>query len=98
MNGKVTMVTLAMLILLSTQGHAEEVNRDARPQAKQESAESSEPDSHLWSVNCGRCHNKRSPEQFSDQQWGVILRHMRLRANLTGEEERMILAFLRSAN
>ena len=52
----------------------------------------------LWSANCGRCHNRRSPEKFSDAQWDVIVRHMRVRANLTGEEERKILDFLKSAN
>src|SRR5262245_57046682 len=45
----------------------------------------------LWSVSCGRCHNRRSPESFSDAEWETVLSHMRSRANLTGEEARQIL-------
>jgi cytochrome c5 len=52
----------------------------------------------LWSQECGRCHNKRSPEKFSDAQWQVIVHHMRVRAYLTGTESRAIIDFLKSAN
>ncbi len=60
--------------------------------------DSEEAGSRLWSQNCGMCHNKRSPEKYSDAQWDVIVHHMRTRANLTGEEQRKIVAFLKSAN
>ncbi|HAM70520.1 MAG TPA: hypothetical protein DCM86_02640 [Verrucomicrobiales bacterium] len=52
----------------------------------------------LWGQNCGRCHNIRSPGMYSDAQWEVAVMHMRVRANLTGEEHRKILAFLKSAH
>lgn len=52
----------------------------------------------LWSRHCGQCHNKRSPEKFSDSQWEVVVQHMRVRANLTGKEAAAILDFLKSAN
>jgi len=52
----------------------------------------------LWSESCGRCHNKRSPEKFSDAQWDVIVHHMRVRANLGGAEARAVVDFLKSAN
>ena len=52
----------------------------------------------LWSENCTRCHNGRPPGEFSDTQWDVIVTHMRVRANLTGEEQRQILAFLQASN
>ena len=52
----------------------------------------------LWSENCTRCHNGRPPEEFSGAQWDVIVHHMRLRANLTGEEAREIVAFLKASN
>jgi hypothetical protein len=52
----------------------------------------------LWSDNCMRCHNGRPPEEFSDAQWDVIVHHMRLRANLTGEEAREIVKFLQASN
>jgi cytochrome c5 len=52
----------------------------------------------LWTDNCRRCHNLRGPETFSPAQWEVVVHHMRLRANLTGEEARKVTAFLKSAS
>ncbi len=52
----------------------------------------------LWSDNCMRCHNLRPPTQFSNSEWQIIVHHMRIRGNLTGQEERDILAFIQSAN
>ena len=51
-----------------------------------------------WSQNCMRCHNLRNPQERSDREWDVIVHHMRVRANLTAEEHRLILRFLQSAN
>jgi|ERR1041384_1087081 cytochrome c5 len=52
----------------------------------------------LWGERCGFCHNVRSPTSFNDAQWEVATLHMRVRANLTGEEQRKILEFLKSAD
>lgn len=52
----------------------------------------------LWADNCGRCHNTRSPSMYSDQQWEVVGMHMRVRANLTADDSREILAFLKNAH
>jgi hypothetical protein len=54
--------------------------------------------SSLWSQNCGRCHNIRSPADFSDQEWDVATLHMRVRANLTPEEYESIRDFLKASN
>jgi hypothetical protein len=50
----------------------------------------------LWADNCVRCHNIRSPSNYSPAQWEVIMMHMRVRANLTPEEHKKILEFLKS--
>jgi hypothetical protein len=52
----------------------------------------------LWSMNCQRCHNLRSPAMYSDAQWDVIVHHMRVRANITGGEQRAIADFLKSSS
>ncbi len=52
----------------------------------------------LWAQNCGHCHNIRSPSSQSDAQWEVVMLHMRVRANLTAEEHKAILAFLKSSH
>ncbi len=51
-----------------------------------------------WAQNCMRCHNVRDPQERSDRQWEIIVHHMRVRANLTADEHRLILEFLKAAN
>ena len=51
-----------------------------------------------WAQNCMRCHNVRDPQERSDREWEIIVHHMRVRANLTAEEHRLILEFLKAAN
>lgn len=41
--------------------------------------------------NCSRCHNARSIDEFSLEEWSVVIPHMRVRAHLTGEEARAVL-------
>ncbi len=52
----------------------------------------------LWSENCQRCHNVRSPNSYSAAQWEVAMLHMRVRANLTPEQHQKILEFLKSSS
>ncbi len=52
----------------------------------------------VYGANCGRCHNARSPLERSDRQWVVIMTHMRVRANLAGQDARKVLAFLMATN
>jgi hypothetical protein len=67
------------------------------PSAKAAPA-SSKGAAQVWAENCNRCHNSRPPGEFSDVQWEVIVHHMRVRAGLTAEEHRVILAFLKASN
>ena len=52
----------------------------------------------LWAENCVRCHNIRSPSSYSPAQWDVVMMHMRVRANLTPEEHKKILEFLKAGS
>lgn len=52
----------------------------------------------VWSENCGRCHNIRDARELRDDQWVTTAFHMRIRAGLTGQETRDVLAFLISTN
>lgn len=52
----------------------------------------------LWSENCIRCHNSRSPSEHSDGEWDTIVLHMRVRANLGADDAQAIAEFLKSAN
>jgi cytochrome c5 len=46
----------------------------------------------VFAENCSRCHN--APESFSPRISGTIIRHMRVRAALSKEDEQAILLFL----
>lgn len=61
------------------------------------SATPSKGAAQLWAETCSRCHNLRDPATYNDDQWTVAMHHMRVRAQLTGEEERTILRFLKTA-
>ncbi|MCZ6792023.1 MAG: hypothetical protein O7J95_00245, partial [Planctomycetota bacterium] len=69
----------------------------ASPEPEVEPAQAAAlPGARLWAENCVRCHNLRLPDAYSDAEWSVVMMHMRLRANLTGEEHRAILEFLQA--
>ena len=52
----------------------------------------------MWSKTCGECHNLRPPSEYSDAQWAVAVHHMRVRAPLTGRQQKEILEFLQASN
>jgi hypothetical protein len=44
-----------------------------------------------FQINCGRCHN--APEDISPREARAVARHMRVRATLSAEDEKLILEF-----
>lgn len=51
-----------------------------------------------WAVTCSGCHNARSPNEFSSEQWHTIMQHMRVQAHLTGKQTRDMLKFLQNSS
>jgi cytochrome c5 len=43
-------------------------------------------------ANCARCH--AAPQKFPPRMMGTILRHMRVRATITDEDQRLILFYM----
>jgi mono/diheme cytochrome c family protein len=43
-------------------------------------------------ANCGRCH--AAPQKFPPRMMKTILRHMRVRATVTAEDQRLILFYM----
>lgn len=43
-------------------------------------------------ANCGRCH--AAPQKFPPRMMVTILRHMRVRATITAEDQRLILFYM----
>ena len=43
-------------------------------------------------ANCGRCH--AAPQKFPPRVMGTVVRHMRVRAQITDEDMRLILFYM----
>lgn len=98
---RVPLIRLLVLIVLA--GLARNASADSKEKRQKQDA-SAASDSYmglsgqeLWSNNCLRCHNIRPPTMYSNAQWDVIVHHMRVRANITGQEQRAIVEFLKSS-
>jgi len=87
---------LALLAAGCQTSHTESAGQNM--QAKAEIKDTGKGGAQLWAENCVRCHNIRSPSTYGDAEWEVAMHHMRIRANLTAEEHRKVLEFLKSAN
>jgi hypothetical protein len=97
---RIGFITLCVTLLLIVAGCSHNNPAPSTPNdARASAAGSGEPGgAELWAGNCARCHNIRPPQSFSSTQWETIVHHMRLRANLTGEEARQITEFLQASN
>ena len=65
---------------------------DKKPAAHKVDPRSKDPGERAFQANCSRCHNP--PDALSPRVTGTVLRHMRVRANLSAEDERLILGYL----
>jgi cytochrome c5 len=102
---KVTAIQLVSLTLvifslgnLSAQQHANSTDAE-QPLAKNMAASAqpltpaaADPGERKFQANCSRCHT--APEQISPRIVGTVVRHMRVRASLSAEDERDILRYL----
>lgn len=61
-------------------------------QAASEKAGPAEAGERVFTQNCSRCHN--APEGFSPRISATIARHMRVRANLSSQDEQALRHFL----
>jgi cytochrome c5 len=64
----------------------------AKPAAKAARMKQADVGQRKFDANCGRCHS--FPQQLSPSLTGTVVRHMRVRANLSAEDEKDILRFL----
>lgn len=63
----------------------------SQPTAKAAS-QSTDEGQRVFEQNCSRCHT--APDGFSSRISGTIVRHMRVRANLSKHDEEELLRFL----
>jgi mono/diheme cytochrome c family protein len=70
--------------------------QSAPPKAKQNQTATKPNQSHdegqrIFAQNCSRCHS--APEGFSPRIAGTVVRHMRVRAQLSEHDEKELLRF-----
>ncbi|ODU25112.1 MAG: hypothetical protein ABS95_00765 [Verrucomicrobia bacterium SCN 57-15] len=95
--GLLGLATVALLVAGCQTSHTEHADA-TKSNVPTQVASAGKGGAQLWTENCIRCHNIRSPSTYSDADWEVAMHHMRIRANLTAEEHKKILEFLKSAN
>jgi cytochrome c5 len=62
-----------------------------KTQTRKAAAVHQDPAERAFQTHCSRCHS--APETLSPSLTGTVVRHMRVRANLSAEEERLIYSF-----
>jgi cytochrome c1 len=98
------LLSAMIFIMVPQDGRAFETQSD-NDSTKSESAKtekSKEGDfargAKLWADRCSSCHNMRDPKDLTDSEWEATVTHMRIRAGLSGQDARDILAFLQKSN
>jgi mono/diheme cytochrome c family protein len=64
----------------------------AKTPTKIQSTKSPDVGERKFQANCGRCHS--APDQLPPSITGTVVRHMRVRASLSAQDEKDILKFL----
>jgi cytochrome c2 len=87
------LVLASVPLLFASDSGAKQETTPAQQEAKR-SVSTGDPSAgeRKFKQNCSRCHT--APEGFSPRISGTILRHMRVRASLSAQDERDILHFL----
>jgi len=80
---------LMMLITLCAASAMQDAQTKTPPAQKQASTSDGEK---LFETNCLRCH--KPPENLSARESKTVLRHMRVRANLSEKDEQAILQYI----
>jgi hypothetical protein len=100
----VTFTTFALLTLLSAGRADSQAPKTEQPPTQNVPPQPAPPPpkatekkltgAELYSMHCNRCHPERYPTERTAAQWKTILLHMRVRANLPGDQARTILKYL----
>jgi cytochrome c5 len=84
---------LSTTLVLAQTSTAPKPAATAKPAAKPDPTKQTvDVGQRKFDANCGRCHS--FPEQLRPSITGTVVRHMRVRANLSAEDEKDILRFL----
>jgi cytochrome c553 len=82
---------LALTLLMFTAALATPQKESANQKTSSPTTASSDGE-RKFATHCGRCHNP--PQEVSPKAVPAVLRHMRVRAMLTEDDEKAILEFM----
>jgi hypothetical protein len=91
-------LALAMLLAIGAAAKTNGGSKDSTTPTTTASAHSTQDENlHLegekrFRSNCGRCHT--APPKFPSRMMATIVRHMRVRANITDDDMRLILRYM----
>ncbi len=96
MNRKIALLCAALWLmvfvpLLAQTSAAPEHDKTKNHQSSPADADA-DRGSRVFQENCSRCHH--APQGFPQQISGTILRHMRVRASLSADDEKALLHFM----
>jgi cytochrome c5 len=92
-------ISLSILLLAAIQaapqatGNNSGSNKTTQKPAKVKTIHAAEPrdGQQIFAQNCERCHN--APQGFSPSISGTVVRHMRVRANLSEQDAQALMRF-----
>jgi cytochrome c5 len=87
-----SIISTTLVLAQTSPGSKPATTTAAKPAAKPDATKQPDVGQRKFDANCGRCHS--FPEQLSPSITGTVVRHMRVRANLSAEDEKDILRFL----
>jgi cytochrome c1 len=68
---------------------------EASPTEQQKKAQLVLKGGRLWPNYCGNCHEARGPRDRAVEDWGIVMMHMRARANIPADAAEAILEYLK---
>lgn len=92
--------SLGALFIAPAPGSDDKPEKIAKPSKKAEKKTEKKAEkkqltgAELYAVHCNRCHAERYAAERTPAQWKTILLHMRVRANLPGDQAKEVLKFL----
>ncbi len=91
MLGMVTVLMSGAKTALANPSQSTTEKMSSQNRSAQNSGQTQDDGQRVFEQNCSRCHT--APDGFSPRISKTVVRHMRMRANLSAEDERALLHF-----
>jgi len=90
--GSFVLASISVLAVAAQQKSAPDSTPMKKASAQKTATQQQDEGEQVFQRNCSRCHT--APEGFSPRIAGTVVRHMRVRASLSQDEEQALLRFL----